>query len=152
MVPSNHRLLGTAVSVPQLSSGSRSEPQLTDCRLATMVRSRERTHLRRARGFGCQKHEISGSRGTSTISGPRLHIDCGQYWSTRLGNTWATGTDRALANPVNPAAQTIELEESGVSQQPLASRDLSCSTTAGDQLWNCDRKRGPISKWRSHIS
>jgi hypothetical protein len=99
MVRPNSRLLCTAVSVPQPSSGRRLEPRLTDGRLATMVRSRERTCLRRAPSFGCQKHGIrSGSRWTSCISGPRLCVDCGQSWSTRLGDLWATGTDRALAS------------------------------------------------------
>ena len=72
-----------------------------------MVRSRERTRTRRAHRFGCQKHGISGSRWTSAISVPRLHVDCGQYWSTRLGNTWAIGTDRGLGElPVKPATPT----------------------------------------------
>jgi hypothetical protein len=40
-----------------------------------MVRSRERTRPRRAHRFGCQKHEISGSRWTSAISVLRLHVE-----------------------------------------------------------------------------
>ncbi len=40
MVPSNPGLLHTAGSVPQLCSGSRPEPRLANCRLATRVRSR----------------------------------------------------------------------------------------------------------------
>ena len=73
LVPSNPGLLPAAVSVPRPSSGSRPEPRLTDCRLATRVRSRERTRLRRTHSFGCHKHEIrSASRWTSCISDPRL--------------------------------------------------------------------------------
>ena len=45
MFPSNPCLLCTALSVPQPPSLSRPEARLTDCRLATMVRSRARTYL-----------------------------------------------------------------------------------------------------------
>jgi hypothetical protein len=99
MVPSNSRLLRTAVSVPQLCSGSRHEPRLTDCRLATRVRSRETTRLRRAHSFGCHKHEIrSASRWASSISDPRLCVDCGPSSSTWLGDPWATRVDRSWAS------------------------------------------------------
>ena len=99
MVPSHPRLLCTALSVPQPSSVSRPEPRLTDCRLATMVGSRERTCLRRAPCFRGQKNEIrSASRCTSCISAPRVCVGCGQSWPTRLGDPWATETDRALAS------------------------------------------------------
>ncbi len=132
---SNSPLPCITVSVTQPYSASRPPPPVTDCRLRIMVRSRERTRTRRAHRFGCQKHGISGSRWTSAISVPRLHVDCGQYWSTRLGNTWAIGTDRGLGElPVKPAtptnlrapfstkmlAHTNNFEESRVSQQPLA--------------------------------
>jgi hypothetical protein len=57
-------------------SASRLEPRLTDSRLATRVRSRETTRLRRAHSFGCHKYEIrSASRWTSSISDPRLCVD-----------------------------------------------------------------------------
>jgi len=140
MVPSNPGLLRTAVSVPQPSSGSRPEPRLTDCRLATRVRSRERTRLRRAHSFGCHKHEIrSASRWASCISDPRLCGDCGQSWSTWLGDPWATGADRAWAScrssgQAGNSNQHLEhtllreitgsnhqFSRIGVSQQPLAS-------------------------------
>ena len=135
VVSSNSPLPCITVSVTQPYSASRLPPPVTDCRLRIVVRSRKRTRTRRAHRFGCQKHGISGSRWTSAISVPRLHVDCGQYWSTRLGNTWAIGTDRGLGElPVKPAtptnlrapfstkmlAHTSNFEESGVSQQPLA--------------------------------
>jgi hypothetical protein len=51
---------------------------------------------RRAHRFGCQKHAISGARWSAAISGLQRYIDCGQYGSTRLGESWATGCDRRL--------------------------------------------------------
>jgi len=61
------------------------------CRLGTMVRSRERTRVRRAHGFGGHKQGIRfGSRWTSAISGPRRCTDCGPYCSTRPGDPWTT--------------------------------------------------------------
>jgi len=58
MFPSNPRLLCTALSVPQPSSVNRPGARLTDCRLATMVRSRERNYLRCFPCFSCHKNEI----------------------------------------------------------------------------------------------
>src|SRR6266436_2957516 len=46
--------------------------------------------------FGCQKHAIFGARWSAAISGLQRYIDCGQYGSTRLGKSWATGCDRGL--------------------------------------------------------
>jgi hypothetical protein len=86
------------------------------------------------------KHEIrSASRWTSCISDPRLCVDCGPSWSTRLGDPWATGTDRAwtscrssgqTVNSNQHLEQTLLPEVTGsnhqflnicVSQEPLAS-------------------------------
>ena len=61
-----------------------------------MVRSTHRICNRRAHRFGCQKHAIYGSRWTAAISGLQRYIDCGQYGSTRLGKSWATGCDRGV--------------------------------------------------------
>src|SRR5229473_7711466 len=96
MVSSNARLLRTGVSinVTQPYSGSRPEPTVTDCRLGTMVRCRQRTCVRRAHSFYCQKHGIRS--GSHWISGPRLCVECEQYWSTRAGDPRAPGTDGAL--------------------------------------------------------
>src|ERR1022692_4692706 len=51
---------------------------------------------RRAHRFGCQKHAIFGARWSAAISGLQRYIDCGQYGSTRLGESWSTGCDRGL--------------------------------------------------------
>jgi hypothetical protein len=149
MVSSNSPLPCVTVSVTQPYSASRPPPPVTDCRLRIMVRSRQRTRTRRAHRFGCQKHGISGSRWTWAISVPRLQVDCGQYWSTRLGNTWVH-RHRSRPWPVagqasnsNQPSSTLlhenagshqQFEESGVSQQPLA----RCRQA---QRSHCDRDR-----------
>ena len=80
------------------------------------------------------------ARWSAAISGLQRYIDCGQYGSTRLGESWSTGCDRGLGelpvrrqrrqlqnqHPRAPfaariLAQTTNFQNSGVSQQPLAS-------------------------------
>jgi hypothetical protein len=148
MVPSNPGVLRTAVSVPQLCSGSRHEPRLTDCRLATRVRSRETTRLRRAHSFGCHKHEIrSASRWTSSISDPRLCVDCGPSWSTWHGDPWATRVDRAWAS-CRPSGQA------GNSNQHLEYTFLREFTASSHQfsriVVSVESRRGAVtlvSRW-----
>jgi hypothetical protein len=99
MVPSRFPLLGTGVCVTQPYSGNRSEPPIAGCRLGTVVRSRERIRVRLVHRIGCPKHGIrSGSSWISGICCPRLYRDCGQSCSTRPGDPWPTGTDRAAAS------------------------------------------------------
>jgi hypothetical protein len=140
MVPSRSPLLGTGVSVTQPGSGNRSEPPIAGCRLGTMVRSRERIRVRLVHRIGCPKHGIrSGSSWISGICCPRLYWNCGQSCSTRPGDPWPTGTDRAAAScrssrqlRATPSSNFL-LEITGlpppnyrieVLRQPLASTDL----------------------------
>ena len=139
MVLSNPRLLRTGVSDSQLYSGSWSEPPVAGCRLGTMVRSRQRTRVRRAHSFGCHKHRVRfGLRWTLAISGPRRCTDCGPSCSSRPADPWATENRPGLGElPVKPATQTnaieqpsprnywlssAELKNRGFAKQPLARR------------------------------
>jgi hypothetical protein len=107
MVPSHPRLLRTGVSVTQPYSDSRPEPPVAGCRLGTMVRSRERTRVRRAHRFGCHEHGIRfGSRWPSATSGPRRCPDCGPSCSTRPRDPRATENVWGLGElPVKLATQ-----------------------------------------------
>src|SRR5664279_5609296 len=108
MVLSNPRLLRTGVSDSQLYSGSWSEPPVAGCRLGTMVRSRQRTRVRRAHSFGCHKHRVRfGLRWTLAISGTRRCTDCGPSCSSRPADPWATDNRPGLGElPVQSATLT----------------------------------------------
>ena len=90
--------LAYAVSVTPPYSASRFDHLLPIVGCGIMVRSTHRIRIRRAHRFGCQKHAIFGRALDLGNLWSSAYIDCGQYWSTRLGESWATGTDRALAS------------------------------------------------------
>jgi hypothetical protein len=89
-------------------------------RVLAAVGKRERTRLRRAHSFGCQKNEIrSASRSTSCISGSRLCVDCEQSWSTRpethgppepIGPSRVAGQAVKSATPANALEHTLLYE------------------------------------------
>src|ERR1035441_10367417 len=126
MVLSNPRLLRTGVSDSQLYSGSWSEPPVAGCRLGTMVRSRQRTRVRRAHSFGCHKHRVRfGLRWTLAISGPRRCTDCGPSCSSRPADPWATENRPGLGElPVKPATQTNAIEQPSPRNYWLSSAEL----------------------------
>ena len=116
----------TCVSVTQPYSGTRPEPPMAGCQFGTMVRSRERTRVRRAHSFGCHEHGIRfGSRWTLAISNPRRCPDCGPSCSTRPGDPWATENGWGLGElRIKPATQTNAIEHASPRNYRLSSAKL----------------------------
>jgi hypothetical protein len=107
----------------------------------------------RAHRCGCQKLGISGSRWTSAISSPRLHVDCGKCptgWETH-GPSAPIGPRRVAGRAVMPGTPT-NAPRARFSAKMLAQTTnfktsaIRCSRACSNERGNSDPESGD---WRS---